>query len=313
MTAPRGIDDVARPVLGGIAQWVNIRGADVANPVLVTLHGGPGMPETALLRYFNSVLEKSFTVVYWEQRGAGRSYSPSITPTSMTIDQFVRDLDELVDDVRACLGKDKVALLGHSWGTLLGTLYAARHPEKVSAYIGTGQIGNLQKSEAASYAYVLAEAKRRGNVRAVTELTRLGPPPYTEKQMMVQRRWLGRFVGILGSVPLLKGVRILLTGPGASLFDVPKMLRGMTFALRTLWTEVSAVDLQASAPELKMPVWFLNGRHDHQVDAGVAEAYFNALIAPSKTLVWFEKSGHFAPFEEPDAFNAAMAKIATTL
>jgi proline iminopeptidase len=87
----------------------------------------------------------------------------------------------------------------------------------------------------------------------------------------------------------------------------------MTFALRTLWTEVSAVDLQASAPELKMPVWFLNGRHDHQVDAGVAEAYFNALIAPSKTLVWFEKSGHFAPFEEPDAFNAAMAKIATTL
>ncbi|MBL6853964.1 MAG: alpha/beta hydrolase, partial [Alphaproteobacteria bacterium] len=189
----------------------------------------------------------------------------------------------------------------------------ARHPEKVSAYIGTGQIGDLAASEADGYAFVLEEAKRRGNAKAVEELTRLGPPPYTEQQMMVQRRWLGRFVGTLGSVPVWTALRIVLFASGTSIFSLPKVVGGMFFSLRTLWPQVSAINLERDAPELKMPVWFLNGRNDHQVSAAKTEQYFNKLIAPSKKLVWFEKSGHFAPFEEPEAFNAAMAEIARSL
>lgn len=308
-----GITETARPVFGGIAQWMSIRGRDVANPVLVVLHGGPGMPETALLRHFNGALEDVFTVVYWEQRGAGKSFSKATPESSMTIDGFVRDLDELVEHVRQRLGKDKVVLLGHSWGTALGTLYAARHPGKVAAYVGTGQIGDLLASERASYAFVLDEAKRRGNAKAVAELTKLGPPPYTDKQMMVQRRWLGRFAGTLGSLPVLTALRVMLTARGSSMFDLPNIVRGAMFSVRTLWYEVSALNLETAAPELKMPVWFLNGRHDHQVDAGVAAAYFEKLIAPQKTQLWFENSGHFVPFEEPEAFNAAMRDVAKFL
>jgi proline iminopeptidase len=299
--------------LGGIPQWVAVHGVDGANPVLVVLHGGPGMPETPLLRHFNGELERIFTVVYWDQRGAGRTYNKNTPPESMTVERFVADLDELVDHVRAKLRKDTVVVLGHSWGSALGTLYAARHPDKVSAYIGTGQIGDLAASERASYAFVLDEAKRRGNAKAVAELTKLGPPPWTEQQMMVQRRWLGRFVGMFGRVPFWTAFRISLFAPGTSVLRMPKVFRGMFFSLRTLWPQVSKIDLERDVPELKMPVWFLNGRNDHQVSAAVAERYFNKLVAPKKTLVWFENSGHFAPFEEPERFNAAMRQIAAEL
>jgi pimeloyl-ACP methyl ester carboxylesterase len=299
--------------LGGIPQWVEIRGADTANPALIALHGGPGMPETPLLRHFNGPVETAFTVVYWDQRGAGRSFSRAIPAASMTIDRFVADLDELVDHVRRRLGKEKVAIFGHSWGSALGTLYVARHPDKVSAYIGTGQIGDLAASERASYDFVLAEAKRRGNARGIKDLTKLGPPPYTNQQMMVQRRWLGRFVGMFGRVPFSTALRILLFAPGSSPFILPKVFGGMFFSLRTLWPQVTAINLETAAPELKVPVWFLSGRYDHQVDAAVAEHYFNKLVAPKKQLVWFENSGHFAPFEEPERFNTTMSEIASSL
>ena len=126
-------------------------------------------------------------------------------------------------------------------------------------------------------------------------------------------RWLGRFAGTLGSLPVLKALHLVLFGPGASPFGLPNFVRGMMFSMRTMWREVSALNLESAAPELKMPVWFLSGRKDHQVDANVAAAYFDKLAAPEKTLIWFENSGHFVPFEEPEKFNAAMLAIAERL
>ena len=119
------------------------------------------MSETGFFRHFNAPLEKSFTVVYWDQRGAGKSFDRSIPRSSMTVEQFISDLDELVDMVCERLGKTKVAIFGHSWGSALGVLYAARFPEKVAAYVGSGQIGDWAAAESASYAFALAEAQRR--------------------------------------------------------------------------------------------------------------------------------------------------------
>jgi pimeloyl-ACP methyl ester carboxylesterase len=117
--------------LGGLDQWVMIRVESVANPPLIMLHGGPGFSETGLFRHFNAPLEKSFTVVYWDQRGAGKSADPAIPRSSMTVEQLMADLDELVDAVRERLGVDSVVIFGHSWGSVLGVLYGARFPEKV--------------------------------------------------------------------------------------------------------------------------------------------------------------------------------------
>ena len=133
------IAEIANRRLGGLDQWVMIRGESVANPPLVLLHGGPGLSETGFFRYFNAPLEQSFTVVYWDQRGAGKSFDRGIPRSSMTVERFIADLDELVDAVCERLGRRKVAIFGHSWGSALGVLYAACFPEKVVGYVGSGQ------------------------------------------------------------------------------------------------------------------------------------------------------------------------------
>jgi len=296
--------------LGGIEQWVMIRGENIANPLLILLHGGPGMSETSFFRYFNSsVLEKTFTVIYWDQRGAGRTYSRDTPEASMTIERFVADLDELVNAVRGKLDKKKVVILGHSWGSALGTLYAARHPDKVSAYVGTGQIGDLLASERLSYAFVLAEAERRNNRRALKQLRAIGEPPYTSKTIGIQRRWLMRFVGLMRGKSFWQVLRAARGTPESSLRQVPNLFRGAMFSLRTLWSQVSALNLETAVPELKMPVFFFIGRHDHQVVAETSVAYFEKLIAPAKQFVWFEESAHMPPFEEAAMFNAKLVEL----
>lgn len=303
------IADTTYVQIGGLEQWVMIRGESVSNPVLILLHGGPGFPETGLFRHFNSELEKIFTVVYWEQRGTGKSFTSDTPAASMTIDRFVGDLDELVDAVCSRLGKKRVAILGHSWGSALGTLYAARFPEKVSVYVGTGQIGDLQASEESSYAFVLAEAARRHNRKALKQLRAIGGPPYTAQALGVQRRWLSRFVGVLRGKSFWQVFRVLRSDPEGSLFDLLNVARGALFSLRTLWQEVAQLNLEKSVPELKMPVFFFIGRHDHQVACETSAAYFERLVAPAKNLVWFEESAHMPPFEEPDKFNALMTNL----
>ena len=286
-----------------------IRGESLANPPLILLHGGPGFTEMRLFRHFNAPLEKSFTVVYWDQRGAGKSFDRKIPKSSMTVEQFIADLDELVDAVCKRVGKKKVAIFGHSWGSALGVLYAARFPEKVAAYVGSGQIGDWPAGESSSYAFALAEAQRLNNRKALKELRAIGPPPHTANHLWTERTWLQRFAGQLGPRALWNVGRILLGGPESSIFDLPNILRGFRFSLDAMWAEVSALNLMKLVPALQMPVFFFLGRHDHWVPPEVSVAYFDVLTAPSKKLVWFEESGHEPFVDEPAKFNRAMVEL----
>jgi pimeloyl-ACP methyl ester carboxylesterase len=295
--------------LGGIDQWVMVRGKNIDNPVLIHLHGGPGFSETRLLRHFNADLEEAFTVVYWDQRGAGKSFSPDIPKNSMTVEQFLADLDELVDAICERTGKQKVTIFGHSWGSVLGVLYATRFPGKVAAYAGSGQIGDWAEAEAGSYAYALAEAARLDNRKALKELRQIGPPPYPASSVFKERTWLQRFEGQLRPRALWKFGRIALGGTESSIFDLPNQLRGFRFSMDAMWSEVSRLDLLTAAPVLQMPVFFLLGRHDHWVPPETSVAYFDALTAPSKQLVWFEESGHESFMDEPAKFNKTMVDM----
>lgn len=308
---PGSIAEIRYLRLGGLDQWVMIRGESLANPPLILLHGGPGFSEMRLFRHFNAPLEKSFTVVYWDQRGTGKSFDRRIPKSSMTIEQFIADLDELVDAVRKRVGKNKVAILGHSWGSALGVLYAARFPEKVEAYIGSGQIGDWPAAESSSYAFALAEAQRLNNRKALKELRAIGPPPHTAKSLWVQRTWLQRFAGQLGGRVLWNMGRIVLGRPESSVFDLPNLLHGFRFSLDAMWAEVSALNLMKLVLALQMPVFFFLGRRDHWVDPQISVAYFDLLTAPSKRLVWFEESGHEMFMDEPAKFNAAMAECSS--
>jgi pimeloyl-ACP methyl ester carboxylesterase len=305
---PGSIAEIVYLRLGGLDQWVMIRGRSIANPILILLHGGPGFPEMRLFRTFNAPLEDHYVVVYWEQRGTDKSYNGDIPPSSMTIEQFLADLDELLDAVCGHFGKDKVVLYGHSWGSVLGVLYAARYPHKVAAYVGTGQIGDWPASELASYAFVLAEAERRNHHRALRELHAIGNPPHTFDQMLIQRKWLTGFVGIVRGMSMWRFSRIVLGGPEASIMDLPNILRGCLWSPKVMWTEISLLDLTKAVPALQMPVFFFIGRHDHVVAADTSAAYFEALSAPSKQFVWFEESAHEPAVEEADKFNAAMTE-----
>jgi pimeloyl-ACP methyl ester carboxylesterase len=306
---PAGLAEVGYRRLGGLDQWVMIRGESAANPPLILLHGGPGMSETGFFRRYLAPLERSFTLVFWDQRGAGRSFRRGIAPDSMTAAQFVADLDDLVDRVRERLGVERVAIFGHSWGSVLGVLYAARFPEKVAGYVGSGQIGDWPAAEAASYEYALAMAERAGRRHAVKKLREIGPPPYDADAVFTERTCLSRLEGRMTPRALLRTGRDMLTGKESSIFAMPRSMRGFRFSMKAMWPEVSRLNLVEAAPTLEVPVFFLLGRRDHWVPPETSVAYFESLTAPAKELVWFERSGHEPFVDEPAAFNAAMAEL----
>jgi pimeloyl-ACP methyl ester carboxylesterase len=309
MTAA-GIAEEGCRRLGGVDQWVMIRGEDVTNPPLICLHGGPGFSETWLLRYFNAVLEKSFTVVHWDQRGAGKSFHRNIAKSSMTVEQFIADLDQLVDIVRARLGQNKVVIFGHSWGSALGVLYAARFPEKVSVYVGGAQIGDCAASESASYTFTVAEAQRLDNHKALKALAAIGRPPYpSASSVFTERTWSQRLDGQLRPSALWNMARIALGGPESVLLNLVRTIRGFRFTMNAMWPDVSTLNLPKLVPTLRMPVFFFLGRRDHWVPPETSVAYFDALTAPLKTLVWFERSGHEMFADEPDKFNRTMVEL----
>jgi pimeloyl-ACP methyl ester carboxylesterase len=308
-SVPGSIAEVDYLQLGGLEQWVMIRGERLTNPPLILLHGGPGFSETHFFRHFNAPLERAFTLVYWDQRGSGKSFDSKIPRSSMTVEQFIADLDELVEAACTRVGKRRVAIFGHSWGSALGVLYAARFPEKVAAYVGSGQVGDWPAAESASYAFVLAEAQRLQNRKALQRLRAIGPPPHTAKSLWTQRTWLNRLEGQLRVRTLWKLGRMFLAGPERSIVDLPNFLRGFRFSLDAMWTEVSGMNLIELAPALQVPVFFFLGRHDHWVPPEISVAYFDALTAPAKTLVWFEESGHEPFVDEPAKFNASMVEL----
>ena len=310
---PNSVAGVEYVRLGGIDQWVMVRGENVANPLLIVLHGGPGMSEMGFFRHSNAALERDFTVVHWDQRGTGKSFDRRIPKSSMTLEQFIADLDELVDAMRWRFGKTKVAILGHSWGSVLGAIYAARFPDKVSIYIGAAQIGDSAAGEAASYSFGLAEAERRHDKKALKKLRAIGPPPHSASNLFVERTVVSELDGQPPVRMMWQTGRALFGGPESSILDLPNFVRGFRFSLEALWDEVSKLNLLTLVPALKMPVVIVVGRRDRWVPPEASVAFFDALDAPSKQLVWFDHSGHEMFVDEPEKFNATMLELVRPL
>jgi proline iminopeptidase len=304
------IAEERRVTLGDWDQYVLIRGRNRTAPILLYLHGGPGTSEMPLLRVYNSALEENFVVVNWDQRGTGKSYSANLDPASLTLDRMTRDLDELVDLLRAEFGHDRILLVCHSFGTQLGLEYVSRHPEKVAAYVGVGQVTNETKSDALGYTWALAEAKARDDKEAVRTLNEIGPPPYSIANVQRQRKYISRYGGAFRKPrSLLDLVFTSLKAPESSWPDVIAFVRGTSLSMKALWPTVLAFDANTSYPRLEVPVFFVLGRHDRQVSPELAARYFDHLEAPYKELIWFEGSAHSPPFEEPDRFNAEIMRI----
>ena len=302
---PGGIAEVQDLRLNGFQQRVWVRGESARNPVLLVLHGGPGLSETALFRHYDAALERDFTVVYWDQRGTGRSYSRRLRASDLSVEKMLGDVDALIAWIKARLGVSRVVLLGHSWGSLLGLRYAERHPENVAAYVGVGQIVDMPRGEEMSYRFTLEEARRRDDRAAIRELEKIGPPPHELDEVYVQRRWLTELGGAFG--PDRTQSQLLwaaLSEKEFGLVDMSLFGRGLKFSLRALWPQLR--EYRLTQTRFAVPVFFFLGARDHQVPAPLAEEYFKKIESPCKKLVWFERSGHYLPFEEPEKFMRVM-------
>lgn len=279
--------------------------------MLLFLHGGPGFPQMPFMEN-NALLEDDFVVVQWDQRGAGKSFRGSISAQTMKVGQLVADARQLVGLLRARGGGQKIFLCAHSFGTILGALLAAEHPEDFRAYVGISRIGDMMMTEKLLYDFTLGYARTHGRRDAERELQLLGPPPHQSKVALeAVIKWSHEFGGELHRQTLPED---LLTrawsSPQYSLLDDLNILRGAAFSSQHLWRESYQLNLFERAPRIDVPVFFLAGRHDYAVTATVAHRYFDALQAPrGKEFIWFENSSHFSNFEEPAKYQQVMRRI----
>lgn len=304
VAAPNGIDEANYVKIGGLEQWITIRGEDRNNPVLLFLHGGPG-DATNPWGYaaFRDWL-KYFTVVQWDQRGAGRTFGRNGAASASTItpERMVQDGIALSELLSKRLQKAKIILVGHSWGSVLGVLMAKARPELFYAFVGTGQVAaEPARNSAVAYAALLERAAREGNSRAVEELKEVGPPPYKDgKSFAVQRRWANLFEG--ANVFLASTLGFALAAPGYSLGDINDWFEGQIVSGEQLGPHFDTLDRELLETELALPVFVIQGAEDYTTPTSLAKAYVNSLHAPRKAFMTIEGAGHFAVFTRQDEF-----------
>ena len=297
------IDKKESRSIGGITQWISLRSDNIKNPIILFLHGGPGTAQISFSRKSQRMLEDSFLVVNWDQRGSGRSYSRSLGKEDMKIKCFVEDAEELIEYLLQRFGQEKVYLVGHSWGTIIGAYLAAKRPDLIWAYIAIGQIVDMERGEIISYQFTLDEARRLNNKKAIQQLEKIGQPPYANlNDAGVQRNWLSKFHGAAyeGTLEgtILKNISIRDLRP----FDIIRFVAGAMFSLSTLEDEQNKVKIIQEVPEMKVPVYFCCGRRDYNVPFELVVEYAEKLKTPQKRIVWFEHSAHVPNFEEPELF-----------
>ena len=303
VTTRNGIDEANYVKIGGLEQWITIRGEDRNNPVLLLLHGGPG-DATNPWGYagFRDWL-KYFTVVQWDQRGAGRTFGRNgkAAGSTITVERMVQDGIELTELLLKKLQKDKIVLVGHSWGSTLGVFMAKARPEFFYAFVGTGQVADPARNYAVAYAVLVEKASREGNSRAIEELKEVGPPPYQGgKGFAVQRKWANLFEG--ADVFLASAVGLALMAPGYSLGDINDWFEGQNVSAEHLVPQTSMLDPKLLGGEFAQPVFVIQGAEDFTTPTSLAKTYLNSLHAPRKAFATIGGAGHFAVFTKQDLF-----------
>jgi proline iminopeptidase len=313
ITSPKGIDSLERVRIGEIDQWIQVRGQDVNNPILLFIHGGPGIAFIPLAGSFQGPWEKHFTVVQWDQRGAGKTYASNdreLQRKSMNIPQMQQDTLEVANYLRARFKRKKIFVLGHSWGSVLGLWLAQEHPEVMYAYVGTGQVVNMEQNDRVAYEDALQEAHKRQNGQAIQELESLAPYPRSKldaSQSPIERRWEGELLGPPPSQMQFTNVRRILTdlvsSPEYSLADDIGFIRGQSLSLETMLSQMHTVDLTQWKGAFQVPIFFFEGSQDPFCRPLLVEQYSQTMNAPQMELIWFEHSGHFPFFEEKQKFT----------
>lgn len=302
-------------VLNGLKQRIHIRGTSQDNPILLFLHGGPGVTNRHFVIGSNSDLCDAFTIVAWDQRGTCGSYEGCRKET-LTVSNMVEDASELVNYLCNKYNKDKLFIIGGSWGSCLGTLLAKRHPEHIAGYIGFGQMVDGPLNEELSYKFAREEAIKHDDKKSASILDELGMPVNGVYKtgydgMMAQRRIMMKYGGYSQDkakrsyfssmvVPVLKSGEYTFK-------EIIGFVKGYQFVLRAMWDEVAGINLlKETEGKIDVPYFILDGRLDNNTPASLVQDYYEKLEAPQKDLIWFETAGHNPLGDCPEEFKKAI-------
>lgn len=292
--------------LGGVEQWILIRGESVDNPILLKLHGGPGQAEMATVG-MNRLLEKNFIVVEWDQRGAGKSADAIQPESAMTVERFVEDTHELTQLLLGRFHRKRLILVGSSWGSVIGLKTVQKYPDLYRAFVSTGQIANYLQGLQVGYHYLLNEARRRNDADALIELMELGVPPYlgseaADKREIYENR-LESYGALWHSAEKFDRFGWMISSVEYAWPEKLRFERAAQKSFNLLLPQLMAIDMNSAVPQVEVPVYFAVGRYDHVAPFEVSQQYFSALIAPQKEWIWFENSAHFPQWEEKEKFH----------
>lgn len=313
IVTPNGVQEEFVATLGGAKQAVSVRGSDKNNPILLFIHGGPGAVEMPIAWTFQRPWEDYFTVVQWDQRGAGKSYAlndPQAIAPTMTLERYRDDAIELIEQLRSRYGKQKVFVLGHSWGSAVGLAVTAARPDLLHAYVGMGQFIDVRENERVGMAWTLEQARKAGNTAAVKEIEALRPypdsGPFGIDKADGWRKWAIQYGSLAAYRPdanfYLRAPRL---SPEYTPADRKAWIDGSGFTVTTLWPRLADMSFH-TLRKTEVPVIMLLGRHDYTTPSDITAGWMDKLSAPKKQTVWFEHSSHLPMIEEPGKVFAAL-------
>jgi pimeloyl-ACP methyl ester carboxylesterase len=307
---PNAIASLEKVTINDSDQWITIRGQNKENPVLLFLSGGPGGSQLVTERRALGKLEESFIVVNWDQPGAGKSYN-AVDQKALTVDRYVNDGLALAAYLRDRFQKEKIFLLGESWGSALGVWMIQKEPDLFYAFGGTGQMVAFLENDLKCYQFAIDQARERGDTKKIQALEKQGPPPYYGKgTALKESAFLLETFRYMNADPNISddGFNTLqdLAGHEYGLLDKVNWFRGLLYTLDVVYPQLWEVDFRIQAPALEIPVFFLIGRHDVNAPPDLTEAYYQILQAPKKELIWFERSGHNPWVTEADLFSEVL-------
>ena len=279
--------------IGGVKQWIGAISDDDSKPLLLFLHGGPGFSSRTYSKKFIKYLKRDFIIAQWDQRGTGITVAWNPSNDSVSLDMMHSDTEEVVDYLLKKFNKDKLYLVGFSWGGFLGLHYASQHPEKLHGYISVSGLISGNVSESMTLNLIRQRAKDENNPKANEELSEVTIPFTSWEQLYYQRKWTAYYSG---------GASTKKTYP-------KKLFENWSSQWMPIFLAACAIDYPSIVQELRCPVYFFLSRKDLVANYTLSEKYFNDLKADQKQLVWFEESTHEIPSEEPKKFSEELIKI----
>lgn len=281
-------------------------------PVLLFIHGGPGQTEAMIAYIVEEYASRNYNIVYYDQRGAGKTYLKNRKARPNT-EILKKDLLEIVLYVKKAYQKDKVGIIGHSWGSVLGSMFALEHPEHTLCYIGCGQVVNLMENERVGYNKLKEAIEQSENKKDMIELEKIGEYPVADTFDMNTYRKMGKVRKLQGKYHLAADldknmIKMFLKSPIMGIKDIFPFLTGTMVNMQVM-KELMSFDLKSKGVTYQIPVYYVLGENDQQTPVELSKTYFNEIIAPDKKLYLIKNAGHIAMIDNPDDYRKAVCEI----